>query len=128
MALNIGVAFKNSILDQLDTTFPAGSTLKVYTGSRPTNTTDAATGTLLYTVTLPATPWAAASGGSKSKNGTWSATSVAAGASGWARLANAADNIRVDFTVGTSGADIIVNTVTVLNAKTQTITAITVTA
>lgn len=104
MAVNIGNAFRDHLLDRLDATFPPGTTLKFYTGSRPALTTDAASGTLLVTLTAPASNWAAASGNSKAKSGTWSGTAVASGNAGWARLESSSRV--VDFTVGTSGADI----------------------
>ena len=125
MAVNIGNAFRDALLDGgINGAFPAGSFLRIYTGSRPALTTDAATGTLLSEITTPATPWAAASGNSKSKNGAWEdAAANASGTAGWARLLNAADTVRVDFTITATGlgGDITMASTTVTVAKKVTI-------
>lgn len=125
MAVNIGNAFRDALLDGgVNGAFPAGSFLRLYTGSRPALTTDAASGTLLAEITLPATPWAASSGNSKSKNGTWEdASANASGTAGWARLLNAAGTVVVDFTVTVTagGGDITMASTTVTVAKKVTI-------
>lgn len=84
MTIALSDAAARGVLDNgLATTFPAGSLLEIRTGAAP-GPNLAPTGTLLCSITLPATPWAAASGRSKGKNGTWSGTGAAGGGTGTA--------------------------------------------
>jgi hypothetical protein len=110
MAMRIKITTANGMLDTLATLFPAGSILEVYKNTIPTDADTATSGqTLLASITLPATPWAAASARSKSKNNTWSDSSADAGSADtptWCRLKNAADTERLDFTAGIGSGDI----------------------
>lgn len=60
--------------------------LKFYSGSMPANCAAAATGTLLATLTLPATEEAAPSGGVAAIASTWSGVGAAAGTIGYFRI------------------------------------------
>jgi len=125
MALDTNVALANALLDRFDTEFPAGSILEIRTGASP-GAENAATGTLLASITLPATPWAAASGGSKAKSGTWQdASADGAGTAAHYRLKNAGDTRRIDGTVGatSSGADLELDNVVIAVAQVVTITS-----
>lgn len=115
MAGDLNFATANIALDSLyDTEFPAGSVLELRTGEKP-GAENAATGTLLVSITSPATPWSAAASGQKTKNGTWSDTASATGVIGYYRFRNAADTRREDgsVTVTGGGGDATVNDVTV---------------
>ena len=107
------------------TQFPAGSTMEIRTGSQPASANDAATGTVLATITLPANPWAAASGGSIAKQNTWSATAGATGTAGWARITGGSNVM--DVSVGTSGADAIIDNASIVNGGTVTVTSLSIT-
>lgn len=110
MAVDLNNALADDILDLLDTAFPAGSILELRTAA-PAGAENAAGGVLLASITLPATPWAAASAGSKSKNGTWADTAVAAGTIGHWRLKNPADTRRLEGLASAAGGggEVIVN-------------------
>lgn len=111
----------NNMLDNLATLFPAGAVLEIRSGTSP-GAEASATGTLLATITLPATPWSAASSGSKAKNGTWSdASADATGTAGYYRLRNAGDTERIDGTVAVSGADLNLDSVAITATQTVTI-------
>lgn len=115
MAVDLNFALANIGLDALyDTPFPAGSVLELRTGDKP-GAESAATGTILVSITSPATPWAAAASGQKTKQGTWSATASATGVIGHYRFRNAADTRREEgsVTVTGGGGDATVNDVTV---------------
>jgi len=71
MALQYSVAIRNAQLDAVESTIGASARLRIYTGGPPANCAAAATGTLLADMTLPADWLAAATGGTKSKLGTW---------------------------------------------------------
>jgi hypothetical protein len=110
----------------------ANGVIEIYTGTQPSSANNAVTGTLLGTVTLaggaftPGSPtngltFAAAADGSVSKSGVWSFVGIAAGTAGWFRLkANAVDTgllsttaVRMDGSIGTSGADLNISNINV---------------
>ncbi len=114
MALNPSgsTGFKNALLDATSdvTNMFDGGELHIYSGTQPTNadTTEGA-GTVLVTITLPATGAfaAAASGGQIAKALVWSASASASGTATWFRLYDSAVTlgtsltaVRLDGTVG----------------------------
>ena len=64
------------MLDAIETAIGTSAVLKIRTGSAPAAITDADSGTVLATCNLPSDWLAAASGGTKSKSGTWEDTSA----------------------------------------------------
>ena len=81
--MQLSVTGRNAMLDGLFTDIGANAILKFFAGALPANCAAADSGAVLATLNLGATPMAAASGGSKSRNGTWQ--DLAADASGLAR-------------------------------------------
>jgi hypothetical protein len=71
MALKFSTAVRNARGDAIEAQIGASAILKIRTGSAPANPAAADTGTVLATLNLPADYLLAASGGVKSKNGTW---------------------------------------------------------
>ena len=71
MVLQFSVAVRNARLDAFETGVGASAVLKIRTGAAPADCATADAGTVLATLNLPADWMAAASGGSKSKSGTW---------------------------------------------------------
>lgn len=71
MAIQLSVAVRNARLDAIETAIGADAILKIRTGSAPANCAAADSGTVLASLTLPSDWMAAASGGVKSKSGTW---------------------------------------------------------
>jgi hypothetical protein len=87
MALQFSTSVRNAILDQIETTIGTSAVLKIRTGSPPANCAAADSGTVLATLNLPSDWMANASGGSKSKSGTWQDSSAdATGTAGHYRL------------------------------------------
>ena len=80
MAIQFDVTTRNARADATETSIGTSPVLKFRTGSPPANVAAAATGTVLATLTLPSNWMDAASGGVKSKNGSW--TDAAADADG----------------------------------------------
>lgn len=76
MALKFSVAVRNARLDAIETAIGTSAVLKIRTGAAPTNITDADSGTVLATLSLPSDWMAAAASGSKGKAGTWEDTSA----------------------------------------------------
>lgn len=104
MTLKLSVEVRNSLLDDIESEIGTAPILRIYTGSAPTNTTDAATGTLLAEMTLPSDWMAAASTGTKAKSGTWEdASANASGVAGYFRIYNSGDTIcHIQGTAGES--------------------------
>lgn len=129
MALDFNNALANAILDRLDTEFPAGSILEIRTGAVQ-GAENADAGTVLATITLPSTPWAAAASGSKAKNNTWQDTSGDnSGTAAHYRLRNAGDTRRIEGTVTATGGggDLELDNTSIATGQVVTITAFTFT-
>lgn len=87
MALNFSMSVRNGMLDSIETSIGTSAVLKIRTGSKPTGTADADSGTVLATLSLPSDWMAAASSASKAKSGTWSDSSAdASGTAGHFRV------------------------------------------
>lgn len=76
MAIKLSVAVRNARLDALETAIGTSAVLKIRSGAAPTNITDADSGTVLATLSLPSDWMAAAASGAKAKSGTWEDTSA----------------------------------------------------
>ena len=117
MALQFSVSVRNSRLDAIETAIGVSAVLKIRTGAAPADCATADSGTVLATLSLPSDWMAGASGGSKAKSGTWQdASADASGTAAHFRLyASDGTTCHAQGTVGTSGADMIVDN-TSLNA------------
>ena len=103
MSLDFNNTIANLALDWIyDTHYPAGSIVEIRTGA-PAGAENAAGGSLLVSITTPASPWAAASAGSKAKANTWAAAGSGAGVAGHFRLKNAAGTKLEEGTVTATG-------------------------
>lgn len=76
MTVQHSVAVRNARLDAWETAIGTSPILRIRTGAQPANCAAARSGTVLATVNLPSDWMAAASGGVKSKSGTWEDTSA----------------------------------------------------
>ena len=87
MTIALSDLLANDAVGVIATDFPAGSILEIYTGAIAAITA-APTGTLIASVVLPASPWAAAATRAQTKQGTWSVAAVGSGtlAPGYFRL------------------------------------------
>lgn len=135
MAINYSTALRNAQLDTIETTISTTPKLRIYSGSKPTATSDAATGTLLCTITLPSDWLAAASSGSKAKSGTWSGTGAsAAGAgtnAGYFRILETTEttvHIQGTITATGGGGDMTMNNISIADGQSVEVTGFTVTA
>lgn len=110
MAYRLKITVANLVLEAVATAIPSSTSIcEIYSGTIPTDA-DTAVGaqTLLASITLPASAWAAASSRSLAKSGTWQDSSANAGSSTaptWFRLKNAADTNRIDGTAGVGSGD-----------------------
>lgn len=133
MATRLATATRNAaadaVVDLLDGG-SAGGTIKIYTGSQPASANDAATGTLLATITLADPGFGAASTGAAALAGTpLSVAAVASGTAGWARFAdsNAATVLDGAVTATGGGGQVELATTTIASGATVQITSGTVT-
>jgi hypothetical protein len=109
--IHFSATIRNAMLDALNAIIGSGAKLRIYSGTQPADTGASEAGTLLAELALASTPLAAASGGAASFNtitddasadDTGTATHFSIRTSGGARL--------IEGTVGTSGADLNMNT------------------
>jgi hypothetical protein len=130
MAIQMGLTLRNNRLDQIESTAGATAKLRIYTGAAPADCATAASGTLLVEMTLPADYMNAASGGTKTKLGTWSGTGVAAGNAGYFRLVdNAGTTTHMQGTVTATGGggDAIIDNVSIAVSQAVSVTTFTLT-
>lgn len=128
MAVRHHVNVRNARLDAIETTLGTSPILELRSGARPTNITDADTGTLLASITLPSDWAAAASGGTKSFLGTWQdLTADNTGTFGHYRLKTSGGVCYEDGTVSGpgGGGDIVMDSATVTAGQQVSITSFT---
>jgi hypothetical protein len=131
MALTFTTGLRNTLLDTIESTAGSAALLRIYSGTAPANANATAlTGTdILATLTLPPNWMNDASGGTKTKLGSWAATAGNTGTATHFRVLNNAGSVTyIQGTVGTSGADLILGTVSIVSGATITVTGFTLTA
>lgn len=129
MAIQLSAAVRNARLDAIESTIGTSAVLKIRTGAAPADVATADSGTVLATLTLPSDWMAAASSGSKAKSGTWQDTSAdASGTAAHFRIyASDGTTAHLQGTVGTSGTDMIVDSVSFTAGQSFTINSFTLT-
>ena len=126
MSLRKNTALRNAQADALGDNFDGG-TLKIYTGAQPASANDAASGSLLATITIPTPAFGTAASGAIDKAGTWSVVATGTGTAGWARMESAAGAKKMDFSVAESAADLIIDNDAVVTGGVVTVTGLTIT-
>lgn len=133
MALNtiISSAARNAAVDGIVDLLDVGGagTLKIYTGTQPAGPGTAITGqTLLGTLTLSATAFGDATGGTATAAAITSDTTAdASGTAAWFRAASGAGTAVIDGSVGTATADLILDSVSIVAGGTIAVTSWTIT-
>lgn len=131
MALNYSTTLRNAQLDAVETTVGTSAKLYIRTGTKPTACSDADSGTLLATLDLPSDWMAAASSGSKAKNGTWTGTGADAGSAGHFRIKDAGEaacHVQGSITATGGGGDMTLDNIVIASGQTITISTFTLTA
>lgn len=127
MAINFTTAVNNSRVGQIATSAGTGATLKIYTGSAPTNADTAVTGTLLVTLTI-AGSFGSSSGGVLTLGTVTAGTAVATGTAGYCRIATSGGTAICDLTsIGTSGSDVNLNSTSITSGGSVSVTSGTIT-
>lgn len=132
MAFQYSVSVRNAKLDAIETTIGTDAVLKIRTGAQPADCATADSGTVLATLTLPSDYMAAASGGSKAKNGAWEdSSSDATGTAGHFRL-YASDgttcHAQGSVTATGGGGDMTVSTTSFIATQPFEVTSFTITS
>lgn len=127
MAITDNDALANALIDWIGDHFD-GATLELRTGAAP-GANNAATGTVLASMTLPSPAMAAAASRSASKTGTWQdPVANATGTIGHFRITSTGGRVWEGTVTATGGGgDLTVNTVSVTAGDVVTITAVTIT-
>lgn len=116
----------DAVVDLIDS--GGAGTIEIRSGTQPATANDAATGTLLATLTFSATAFGAASAGvATAASITQDASADATGTATWARIKNGSAATVFDCDVGTTGATINLNTVSITTGGTVSITSFTIT-
>lgn len=128
MAFDFNTAALGDALAWLSTSFPVSSIITVRTGSAP-GVGNSATGSVLWTYTLGASPWASVSSTSRSLASVpLTANASGTGTAGYGRLVSADTTRTIEFTVGTSGTDAIFDSVSWTSGQSVSLNSLTVNA
>ena len=125
MTYQYGVLLRNAKLNAINTELGATATLKIWSGAEPANCAAADPTGLLATITLPASPFAAASSGAVALAGSWS---VAASGSGTAASFRIYDSSAVCQIQGNVTTDLVLNNTSITATQTVTVTSFGITA
>jgi hypothetical protein len=130
MALQYSTTHRNNAMADLTTQIGTTGFLLIYSGTVPASAATAATGTLL--ASLPCSnPFAPApSGGVLTASAITSATAAATGTAGYFRIctSSAGTTCVLQGTVGTSGADLNLNSTSISSGQTVSVTSFAITA
>lgn len=128
--LKYAVTLKNAQLDAITTAIGASGRLRIYDGTQPTNP-DTALGAqvLLADLACSATFAAGAASGVLTASAiTADSSADATGTATWGSFTTSGGTRKVDFSVGTSGADLNLNTVAIQSGAQVSVSAATITA
>ena len=122
-------ANRHSFLDAITTSIGASGFLRIYDQTQPTNVATALGAQVkLAELALSATFAPAASGGVLTANAiTTDASADATGTATWGTLTTSAGTRIVDFSVGTSGADLNLNSVSITVGGSVAVSSFTIT-
>ncbi len=127
MTIGYIAALRNARLDAITTFVGAGGKLRIYAGTKPATGGTATTLLSEHTLGTPFAP--AASAGVLSPNLPANVNASATGTAAWFRVLKAdGTTIAFDGTVGTSGQDLNLNTLSIVSGAAVAITAWTMTA
>lgn len=110
--LALSTTVRNAMLDAIVTAAGSGALLRIYDGSRPA--TGGSATTLLAELTCSATLGTTSGGVLTFNSITADSSANATGTATWARLVTSGGTFIADMNVGTSSADVIVNTTSVV--------------
>ena len=113
--MNYTAALRNTALDAIDTAIGASGLLRIYDGAQPTDA-DTAVGAqnILAELPLSATAFGAASAGVMTAGAiTDDSSANFTGTAAWGTLTTSGGTRVIDFTVGTTGTDMTIDSVSI---------------
>ena len=130
MAIKLSTAARNAMLDGITSTVGGSAKLRIYDGSQPAGPgTAVSTQVLLAELTCNATFAPAASSGVLTLNSiTQDSSADATGTASWFRIVTSGGTAVIDGSVSTSGADMNLNSTSIVSGGTVSITSATFTA
>lgn len=135
MTIQYSTTLRNNQLDQIETTTGVSAKLRLYSGAAPADCATAPSGTLLVEMALPSDWLAAASGGQKSKTGTWTGQGTAGAgtgtAAGYFRIYDSAGttcHMQGTVTISGGGGDMTLDNPNIAQYQVVTVNTFTVTA
>lgn len=125
MAISIRTTLRNTRLDTITTDIGVSGTLRIYDGTPPASANAALSGNvLLATLTCSATFAAAAASGVLTANAITSGTAAATGTASFFRLLRPdGTTVVLQGTVGTSGQDLNLNSVSIVSGGTVSVSS-----
>ncbi len=132
MALNphFLLAYRNTALNDITTSLSTSAVFVIYAGVQPADTSSATTAanTVVASLAFPSTnAFGAASAGVLTANTITQDSTAAGGTAAWFSIQKATGTRVIDGSVGTSGADLNLNSTTVSTGAAVSISAFTVT-
>lgn len=131
MALKLSTTVKNARLDSIESAIGTAPVLKIRSGAAPAAITDADSGDVLASLTLPSDWLAAASNGTKAISGTWQDTSADnTGTAGHFRIYasdGTTQHIQGTVTATGAGGDMTLDNTSIAAGQSITITSFTIT-
>lgn len=130
MALELATAVRNAACDAIVDAIDAGGagTIQIRTGAQPASPNDAASGTLLATLTFSATAFGAASSGTATANAITSDTNVdATGTAGYARILSGGGSTIADMDIGEGAGTLSFDETAFVAGGTAAISSLTIT-
>lgn len=125
MTLQYSTTIRNNKLDQVESTTGTAAVLKIFSGAQPANCAAADPSGLLCTITLPSDWMNAASGGTKTLLGTWSASASGSGtAASWRIYESTATTCHLQGNT----TDMTFNNTNIASGQTVSVTSFTLTA
>jgi hypothetical protein len=132
LVFQFGTTLRNALANAVESTTGASAILHIYSGAPPAHPSDAATGTLLVTMNLPATWLTAAVAGVVNISGLWTGNGLANGVAGYFRIydpTNTTCMIQGDVSqVGGPAAAMMIDNSTIAIGQVVTVVTFTVTA
>lgn len=128
MAIQLGTTLRNARLDTIETTVGTTPHLIVRSGAQPADCATADSGSVIIDLTLPS-DWAnAASGGTKTKLGTWSGTASGSFTAGHHRIKDSSSTTtHLQGSCGTGTGDLSFDNAAIVSGQTVTINSYTFT-
>lgn len=130
MTIQLSTTVRNALLDSIESAVGTSAILKIWTGSLPVSPASSDSGMQLAEISLGSDWMNAASGGTKTKNGTWTDSSADNTGTAVHFRIYASDGVtcHMQGTVGVSSADLLVDSISFTAGQSFSVAGFTLTA